>query len=129
MTRTKIAAVAVWVVSGLLTMAFVLAGMPKVLQAPVWVDKFDAWGYSKSFLMVIGVVEITGAVLLLIPRLAVLGVGVLAAVMLGAGYTHLANAEGLEVARPLIFLGLLAIVGWARRPRNGQSGHGHPRNS
>ena len=39
------------------------------------------------------------------------------AVMLGAAYTHMANAEGLEVVRPLIFLGLLAIVGWARRPR------------
>ncbi len=121
MTRSKIAAVAVWVVSGLLTMAFVLAGMPKVLQAPVWVDKFDAWGYSKWFLAVIGAVEITAAVLLLIPRLAVLGVGVLTAVMLGAGYTHLTNAEGPEVIRPLIFLGLLAVVGWARRPRRAEA--------
>ncbi len=46
-----------------------------------------------------------------------MGVGALVAVMLGAAYTHMANAEGLEVVRPLIFLGLLAIVGWARRPR------------
>ena len=71
MTRTKIAAVAVWVVSGLLTMAFVLAGMPKVLQAPVWVDKFDGWGYGLWFLVLIGGLELAGAILLLIPRLAI----------------------------------------------------------
>ncbi len=117
MTRTKIGVAALWIVSGLLTVAFLLAGTPKVLQAPVWVDKFDTWGYSKWFLVVTGAVEITGASLLLIPRLAVWGVAVLAAVMFGAAYTHIANAEGPEVARPLIFLGFLAIVGWARRPR------------
>ncbi len=115
MAKAKIAAL--WIVSSLLAAAFMLAGMPKVLQAPVWVDKFDAWGYSKWFLAVIGAVEIIGAILLLIPRRAVCGVGALVAVMLGAAYTHMANAEGLEVVRPLIFLGLLAIVGWARRPR------------
>ena len=117
MTRTKIGVAALWIVSGLMTAAFLLAGTPKILQAPVWVDKFDTWGYSKWFLVVTGAVEITGAILLLIPRLAVSGVAVLAAVMFGAAYTHIANAEGLQVARPAIFLAFLVLVGWMRRPR------------
>ena len=59
--------------------------------------------------------EISGAILLLIPRFAIYGVGILIAVMLGAGYTHVANGERLAVLPPLIFLGFLILVGWSRR--------------
>jgi len=30
-------------------------------------------------------------------------------------YTHLANGEGLDVLRPVIFLGALGAVWWLRR--------------
>ena len=36
-------------------------------------------------------------------------------VMLGAAYTHLASAQGSQVIRPVVFLCLLAVVGWQRR--------------
>jgi len=36
--------------------------------------------------------------------------------MVGAGYTHLANGEGLQVLRPLIFLTVLGMVFWLRSP-------------
>ncbi len=116
MTRAKLGIIVLWLASVLLVIAFVLAGSPKLLGVAVWVDKFDAWGYPPWFLVVIGGIEITGAILLLIPRLAIAGVAMLGVIMLGAGYTHLANGEGLEVIRPLIFLGVLVPVGWARRP-------------
>ena len=106
--------IALWIVSVLLAIAFLLAGTPKLLHAAVWVDKFDGWGYGQWFLGIIGGLELAGAILLLIPRMAVAGVALLGVIMLGAGYTHLANGEGLEVIRPLIFLGLLVAVGWAR---------------
>jgi uncharacterized membrane protein YphA (DoxX/SURF4 family) len=118
MTRAKIGNLALWTASVLLAIAFVLAGMPKLLRIPVWVDRFDGWAYAPWFLVVIGGLEVAGAILLLIPRLAIAGVALLGVVMLGAGYTHLANGEGLEVIRPLIYLGVLIPVGWARRPKH-----------
>ena len=117
MTRARIGIIALWTVSVLLAIAFVLAGTPKLLRVPVWVDKFDGWGYGLWFLVLIGGLELAGAILLLIPRLAIAGVALLGVIMLGAGYTHLANGEGFEVIRPLIFLGVLVPVGWARRPK------------
>ncbi len=41
MTRAKIGIIALWIVSVLLAIAFVLAGTPKLLRVAVWVDKFD----------------------------------------------------------------------------------------
>jgi uncharacterized membrane protein YphA (DoxX/SURF4 family) len=96
---------------------FLLAGAPKLLQVPVWVDKFGGWGYAKWFLVAIGGIEVICAVLLLIPALAFYGTAVLGVVMIGATYTHVANSEGWEVLRPLIFLFVLVAIAWARRPR------------
>lgn len=117
MSSTTVKVVAVWIISGLLAAVFILAGTPKLLQQPQLVDMFDQWGYARWFLVMIGALEVTGAILLLIPRVAIYGVALLSVLMLGAGYTHIANAEGLQVARPAIFLAFLVLVGWMRRPR------------
>ena len=37
MTRAKISIIAVWIVSVLLALAFILAGTPKLLRVDVWV--------------------------------------------------------------------------------------------
>ena len=116
MNKAKIGAIAVWIVTVLLAVAFVLAGTTKILRQPAWIDQFAGWGYGPWFLVLIGALEIVGALLLLIPRLAFFGAVLLGVIMLGAGYTHLANAEGPEVLRPAVFLALLAIIAWARRP-------------
>ncbi len=117
MSSTTVKVVAVWIISGLLAAVFILVGTPKLLQQPQLVDMFDQWGYARWFLVMIGALEVTGAILLLIPRVAIYGVALLSVLMLGAGYTHIANAEGLQVARPAIFLVLLIVVGWMRGPR------------
>ena len=105
-----------WVLSLLLTLAFMIAALPKLVGAHVWIVKFIKWGYPRWFLFAVGSLELVGAALLLIPRLAKYGAIVLAVVMVGAGYTHLANGEGLQVLRPLIFLTVLGMVFWLRSP-------------
>jgi uncharacterized membrane protein YphA (DoxX/SURF4 family) len=100
----------------LLTLAFMIAALPKLVGAHVWIVKFIKWGYPRWFLFAVGSLELVGAALLLIPRLAKYGAIVLAVVMVGAGYTHLANGEGLQVLRPLIFLTVLGMVFWLRSP-------------
>jgi uncharacterized membrane protein YphA (DoxX/SURF4 family) len=108
-----------WIFSVLLALAFLLAGLPKLIAVPVWIEKFAHWGYPRWCLPLIGFLEVSGAILLLIPRVALYGVGLLIAVMLGATYTHVANGEGLAVLRPVTFLLLLILVGWLRRiPRD-----------
>ena len=113
----KIKSVFAWILSILLALAFLSAGLPKLLAVTAWIEKFTHWGYPRWSLPLIGLLEVSGAILLLIPRFAIYGVGILIAVMLGAAYTHVANGEGLAVLRPLIFLCFLVAVGWLRRSR------------
>jgi uncharacterized membrane protein YphA (DoxX/SURF4 family) len=110
-----------WVLSVLLTLAFMIAAIPKLIGGHAWVVKFINWGYPRWFLFAVGSLELLGGALLLIPRLAKYGAIVLAVVMVGAGYTHLANGEGLQVLRPLIFLALLGTVFWLRKPTRNNS--------
>jgi len=115
-SRQGIRSFSAWVLSVLLTLAFIIAAIPKLVGAHAWIVKFINWGYPGWFLFAVGSLELLGGVLLLIPRLAKYGAIVLAVIMVGAGYTHLANGEGLQVLRPVIFLTLLGIVFWLRKP-------------
>ena len=115
MAKAKV--ITLWVITVLVALSFVLAGAPKVLVAPMWVDMFANWGYAKWFVIAIGVAEIAGAVLLAIPRTAFYGGLFLMAIMLGAAYTHVTHSETAEIIRPGLYLVFLAIVAWARRPR------------
>ena len=94
---------------------FLLAGGSKLGGAPKQVDNFAHWGYAAWFLYVVGAVEAAGAVGLLVPRVAVFSVLLLGVTMLGAALTHLVHHEMMAVPVPLVILGLLAIVGYARR--------------
>jgi putative oxidoreductase len=106
-----------WVLAILLALGFFAAAAGKLrgVAAP----RFEHWGYPAWFATFIGVLELAGGIGLLIPqttRYAVLG---LTAIMFGAAYTHLANNEGLQVMRPIIFLAILWTLWWLRRnPRN-----------
>ncbi len=119
MDRRKIRNGFAWVLSALLILAFLIASVPKLLGAHVWIAKFANWGYPEWFVFFIGALELLGAVLLLAPRVAIYGTGLLGIIMVGASYTHLANGEGLEVVRPLVYLVLLAMMVWLRRPAQG----------
>ena len=120
-SRKGIRTFSAWVLSVLLTLAFMFAAIPKLMGVHAWIVKFSNWGYPRWFLFAVGSLELLGAALLLIPRLAKYGAIVLAVVMVGAGYTHLANGEGLQVLRPLIFLTLLGTVFWLRNPTRNNS--------
>ena len=109
-------AVASWVIVALLALAYAIVGLGKF--GPDSAEMFGAWGYPGWFAIVIGVLELAGAVGLLVPkttRYAIIGLTV---IMLGAVYTHLANGETTDVARPGIFLALLWGVWWLRGSRS-----------
>ena len=109
--------VVVWLPSILTAMLMGAAGLPKILGHGGWATRFERWGYPGGFVVVIGVVEVAGALMLLIPRLAALGAAVLAVVMLGATATHLVHGELPRVGVTLVLGAVFLAIAWLRRPR------------
>ena len=108
-------AAGVWTLTVILAAFFLLAGGGKLAGTPKQVESFAYWGYAEWFLYAVGAVETAGAIGLLVPRLAVYSVLLLGSTMLGAALTHLVHHEMMAVPVPLVILGLLAVVGYARR--------------
>jgi len=107
--------IATWVLSGLLTALYVLAGAPKILGLGDAVEGFAKFGYPAWFRILIGLVEVGGGLALLVPPLAFYAAGLLGVVMIGAAYTHVTNSvPGVYV--PIVCLALLAVVASLRRP-------------
>jgi putative oxidoreductase len=113
---SKAKTIALWVATGLLAAFFVFAGLMKFMN-PEGAEQFAQWGYPDWFRVLIGVVEIAGGMVLLVPRNAFYAAGVLAVVMIGAVFTHVVHGEVPQAALPFVLLGLLVMVGYAHRPQ------------
>lgn len=116
MTDSKTKRIAAWGIQILLAALFALAALGKLTRNPQWISRFRGYGYSAGFCVLIGALEATGALGLLIPRIARYAAIGLLGIMSGALYTHLVNHEAPQAWRPLIFMVLLAIVISCRRP-------------
>ncbi len=110
----------IWVpgASWLLAAMFLMAGATKLMGADMHVESFARWGYPDWFRLAIGTVEVTAAVLLVIPATAVLGAALISTVMAGATFTHLvlAKGEGANAVMTVTLLLAAVAIGWARRP-------------
>ena len=113
MNASKVTNIIGWVLTVLLGLLFMVSSLGKLTGAAT--PMFDQWGYPAWFAMTIGVFELAGGIGLLIPKLARYAILGLTGIMIGAAYTHLANGEGLQVLRPLIFLAALWAVWVLRR--------------
>lgn len=115
--------VVVWVLQGLLALAFLIAGVLKVSQPKAklapnmpWVEDFSA-----GVIKLIGAMELLAAIGLILPGaldiapvltpLAAVGLVVL---MLLAAATHARRKEPSNVAINGVLLALAAVVAWAR---------------
>jgi uncharacterized membrane protein YphA (DoxX/SURF4 family) len=103
-----------WTVQGILAAAFLAAGSAKLAGVPFMVDLFAQIGLGQWFRVVTGVVEVTGAVALLVPGLASVGALWLGFTMVCAVATHVFVLHSSPV--PAIVLGSLnALVVYLRR--------------
>ncbi|MGH9789304.1 MAG: DoxX family protein [Candidatus Acidiferrales bacterium] len=123
---SKARTVALWVLQVLLAAQFLLAALPKLTNNPGIVERFRQWGYPDHFYMLVGVVEVLGALGLLLPRVAMYGAVALMTIMVGASLTHLVHQEFPRVAYTGTLLVLLALVGYARSPAFLRRGRGQP---
>lgn len=110
----------VWGVRILLALAFGAAGLAKLAGVPQMVQVFDAIGFGQWFRYVTGVVEVGGALLLLVPATGFIGGLLLTVTMAGAVATHLVLIGGNPA--PAVVLALLsAFVAWRLRPVTGRA--------
>ena len=109
--------VGIWLLSAALAAAFLIAGLPKLIGGRSWVQVFGMLGYPDWIRMVVGLVETVGAVLLLVPGLAVFAATGLLILMVGATYAQLNGPLPANAVVPATLFVLLAILAWARWPR------------
>ena len=105
-----------WAVTALVALGIGLAGAAKFLQADRWRELFTGWGYPPWFSVVVGVIEVAGAVGVLVPQLASYGATLLGVVMLAALLTLLGHPGGPlgRGATPAVYIVLLAVIAASR---------------
>jgi uncharacterized membrane protein YphA (DoxX/SURF4 family) len=103
-----------WILSVLLALAFVGAGLAKLSGQPMMVAEFTTFGYPLWFLYFTGALEVICAVLLLVPRLAGVGAALIVCVMIGALFSHLTHGQVAMIGAPVVLLILALVVGTLR---------------
>jgi len=103
------------VLTGFLALLFLAAGAAKVAHLSMMVENYARWGYPDVMLYIVGGAELLGALMLLLPRAASYGSGLLGLVMVGAVATHLMANELPMVVVPAVLFLALTLTGWVWR--------------
>ncbi|MGH7677918.1 MAG: DoxX family protein [Gemmatimonadaceae bacterium] len=121
--RRSADAIVVWILSLILAAVFATTGIAKLIGAhPIGLQAAAMDGFPQWIRMVVGVVELGGAVMLLLPPIAAVGAGLLALLMIPATITQWISGEpGVFV--PILLLVLLLIVAWRRNPAAIRAGY------
>jgi putative oxidoreductase len=109
------AATLVWVLKGLLALAFLAAAAAKLSGQPMMVAEFGKIGFGQGFRYLTGVTEVIGSVLLLWPRTAFFGALVLLGVCSGAFLAQIGPLHG-DIIHVVVLASLLLLAAWLSRP-------------
>lgn len=109
----RIRTVAVWLLTLYAAGMFLFAGTLKLSGAQMMVDMFGVIGLGQWFRYLTGAIEVAGALLLLVPSLALFGAVPLAVTMIAAVATHLFVIGG-SPAMPIALLATVTLVAWLR---------------
>ena len=96
----------------------VASALPKLIAHSSAADTFAEMGWGDAGMYAIGVLELTGAVALLVPVLQSVAATALSALMVGAFVVQLTYFDGANAATPLILMVPLLVVARARRGHN-----------
>ncbi len=94
----------IWVLATM----FILSGLTKFIGSAALLSTFANWGYPAWFAYLIGGVELTAGIMLLVPHLRVFGAFILTLEMFGAFFTHWVHGEVLMAFLPLAVMGFTA---------------------
>ena len=105
--------VGLWALQIVTAAAFLMAGFGTLSGYPMMVETFDKIGIGQWFRYVAGAIEVASGILLLIPRMALVGAALLVCTMIGAVLSHLLLIGGSPVPA-LVLLCFAAIILWGR---------------
>jgi uncharacterized membrane protein YphA (DoxX/SURF4 family) len=110
-----------WMLTIILLIIFTLAGGVKLVNNPGMVREFAQIGLGQWFRYFTGILEVSGAIGLLIPRVRFWAALQIGTVMAGATFTNIAVLHLPVMARmTAVLLGLALVLAWLRRPRTGR---------
>ena len=112
---SKVRLITLWTLSGLVALAFLGAGGTKLAGVPAMVEMFNKVGLGQWFRYFTGLLEVAGAIGLLIPRYAFYAAVLLAIVMFGAVIAEVA-VIGDSPVPPAVLLVLSGIIAYLRKP-------------
>lgn len=95
------------IISALPVLLLLMAGTIKLIKPAPVVQGFAHSGYPERLILVIGILELTCAVIYAIPRTAVLGAILLTAFMGGA------TATNVRIGEPFITPVIVGVLAWA----------------
>jgi uncharacterized membrane protein YphA (DoxX/SURF4 family) len=107
--------ITLWILSGLVALAFIAAGASKLAGAAAMVELFDKVGLGQWFRYFTGLLEVAAAVGLLISRYAFYAAVLLAIVMVGAIIAHV-TVLGSPPAAPVLLFVLTGTIAYLRKP-------------
>lgn len=97
-TVKKLRLIAVWCLSLYLAHMYVKMGWIKFDPNGFWTPAFERWGYPVWLRWLVGGIEVTGGLLLLMPWVASYAASALGLVMVGAWVTRMRDARFVDVA-------------------------------
>lgn len=104
----------VYVLQGILTLMFLMAGFGKVTGSKMHVEGFKHWRLPQWFRVVTGVVELVGAISLIVgyweQSWAVAGALLLGITSIGGILTHLRVKDSFKQTSTILVLGVLAFI-------------------
>ncbi|CAM5520536.1 DoxX family protein OS=Streptomyces tendae OX=1932 GN=GUR47_12555 PE=4 SV=1 [Streptomyces tendae] len=111
--------VALRVVQALLALFFAFASaLPKLIGHSSAADSFAEMGWGDVGMYAIGVLELAGAIALVVPVLQSVAATALSALMVGAFVVQLTYFDGANAATPLVLMVPLLVIARARRGHN-----------
>lgn len=102
-----------WLLALWLCFIFFRAGIAKFDDTSGWSRAFRGWGFAVWFRVLIGVLEVIGALLLLVPRTVAYGTINIGVIMIGAAVTQLLQHRPHPAAYVMLVLAMGLL--WLRR--------------
>lgn len=93
-----------------LSVGFLGSGMLCLVNYPQLITSFEKWGYPKIFMYIVGVVELTTAIMIYHKPWRKYGMITAVIIMAGAIFTHIKSNEIEQLYGPLVVIILLSIL-------------------
>jgi uncharacterized membrane protein YphA (DoxX/SURF4 family) len=111
----KLQKITYWTLLTLISLAFVLASLGKIMTDPTAVAGFTSLHLPIWFMHFVGYAELLGAIGLWIPKLSRYAMGGLSIILLGA-ITTTSFFEGISTALiPFVYLLIFGVIIWSKK--------------